>query len=305
MAASNGTIKATQTLAGIEPGIKSRAAIYADLFKARLTFLVLLTTLVGFYAASDGRVNYLLMTHTLLGTALVASGAAALNHFLERDFDALMRRTRNRPLPSGRLAPRTALWVGMGAALGGVAYLAVFVSLLVSALGTASLVTYVLVYTPLKRVTWLNTLVGAIPGAIPPLMGWAGAKGELGFDALPLFCLLAFWQIPHFLAIAWMYRDEYEKAGFKMLPHVDPDGGRTGRQSLVSSVALAAASLFPFFLGISGVAYAAGAVVLGGIFVWFAWRFRQALTISAARQLFFASILYLPLVLATLVLDKN
>jgi heme o synthase len=290
---------------------KSWLAVYADLIKARLTFLVLLTTLVGFYLGWRGPVNYLLMLHTLLGTALVASGAAALNQLLEREYDARMRRTRNRPLPSGRLQPTTVMVFGGVCACAGLLELALAVNLTTSVIGAISLLSYLFIYTPLKRVTWLNTVVGAIPGALPPLMGWTAARGELSQGGWALFAILAFWQLPHFFAIAWIYRDEYARAGFKMLPVVDPHGDRTGRQTVAHTLGLLPVSLFPFVLKLSGPVYLAGALLLGLAFLWFAVRFAQQLrtqenelAISRARQLFFVSILYLPLLLTVMVLDK-
>ena len=190
-------------------------AVYADLFKARLTSLVLLTTLVGFYLGFRGPVDFALMFRLLLGTAFLASGAAALNQLLEREYDAKMRRTQDRPLPSGRLQPQTVLMVGCASALVGLLYLAQAVNLTTSLVGATSLVCYLFVYTPLKRVTWLNTLVGAVPGALPPLMGWTAARGELSSEGLALFAIQAFWQLPHFMAIAWIYREEYARAGFQ------------------------------------------------------------------------------------------
>jgi protoheme IX farnesyltransferase len=212
------------------PVEKTLIAVVCDLVKARLTFLVLLTTLVGYYVGARGAMDYLRMLHTLLGTALLACGAAALNQLWERDHDALMRRTADRPLPSGRLQPDTVLVFGGVLSISGLIYLSLAVNLLTSLLGAVTLASYVWIYTPLKRVTWLNTAVGAIPGALPPLMGWTAARNELTGEGWALFAILFFWQIPHFLAIAWMYRDEYEKAGFVMLPSVDPGGFRTGRQ---------------------------------------------------------------------------
>jgi protoheme IX farnesyltransferase len=283
---------------------KSWFAVYADLFKARLTFLVLITTLVGFYVGTRGPVDYWLMLHVLLGTALLASGASALNQFLERDYDARMRRTQNRPLPSGRMQPVTVLWVGAGTAALGLIYLALAVNPLTSLLGACSFASYVFVYTPLKRITWLNTAVGAIPGALPPLMGWTAARGQLNPEGWALFAILAFWQLPHFLAIAWIYRDEYAKAGFKMLPLVDPDGQRTGRQAVSHTLGLVPVSLCPFVFKLAGTIYLAGALVLGLVFLWYAIQFSRHLTISRARQLFYFSILYLPALLAVMVLDK-
>ena len=284
---------------------KGWLAVYLDLFKARLTFLVLLTTLVGFYVGSQGPLNYLLLFHTVLGTALVAGGAAALNQLWERTYDARMRRTQNRPLPSGRLLPHTVLRVGCASSGIGLLYLALAVNPLTGVIGAVSLCAYLFVYTPLKRVTWLNTAVGAIPGGLPPLMGWTAARGRLSIDGWVLFAILALWQVPHFMAIAWMYRDEYAKAGFKMLPVVDPQGGRTGRQAVVYAFGLLVASIFPFVLGLTGPIYLTGALFLGLAFLWCALQFSRQLTLSRARQLFFASILYLPLLLGLMVLDRS
>ena len=283
---------------------KGWPAVFAELFKARLTFLVLLTTLVGFYIGSVGPVDYLLMMHAVLGTALVAAGASALNQFWERDLDSRMRRTQDRPLPSGRMQPQTVLFIGCACALLGLVYLGLAVNPLTSFLGACSLLTYILVYTPLKRVTWLNTVVGAVPGGLPPLMGWTAARGQLTTDGWALFGILALWQLPHFMAIAWMYRDEYARAGFKMLPSVDPDGHRTGSQALSHTLALVPVSLCPSMMNLTGRLYFVGATVLGLVFLWSAIQFSRQLTLSRARQLFYVSILYLPLLLGLMVLDK-
>jgi protoheme IX farnesyltransferase len=278
--------------------------VFSELFKARLTFLVLLTTLVGFYVGCRGLVDYLLMLHTLLGTALVAAGASALNQLFEWKYDAQMRRTQDRPLPSGRLQPRTVLQIGCASAAAGLIYLALAVNLTTSLLGAVSLLSYLFVYTPLKRVTWLNTLAGAIPGALPPLMGWVAARGELGRGGLTLFAIQAFWQLPHFLAIAWIYRDEYAKAGFKMLPVLDPQGQRTSRHTVGYTFALLPISLLPYVFGLAGSVYLFGALLLGLIFIWFAIQFCRQVTVRSARQLFFASIVYLPSLLGVMALDK-
>jgi len=284
---------------------KSWLAVYADLIKARLTLLVLLTTLVGFYIGwRNVPMNYLLMLNAVLGTALVASGAAALNQLLEREHDAKMRRTRNRPLPSGRLQPTTVMVFGGVCACAGLLYLALAVNLTTSVIGAVSLLSYLFIYTPLKRVTWLNTVVGAVPGALPPLMGWTAARGELSAEGWALFAILAFWQLPHFLAIAWVYRDEYAKAGFVMLPVIDPDGHRTARQAVSHTLGLLPVSLFPFVFGLTGKFYLIGALALGLTFLWFAIQFARDLTVLRARRLFFVSILYLPLLLTVMVLDK-
>jgi heme o synthase len=283
---------------------KGWVAIYADLVKARLTLLVLLTTLVGFYVGFRGPMDYLLMLHTMLGTALVAGGAAALNQLLEREYDAKMRRTADRPLPSGRLQPTTVLIFGGICSTSGLVYLALAVNPLTSALGGISLVSYLFIYTPLKRVTWLNTAIGAIPGGLPPLMGWTAARGEISQGGWALFGILCFWQIAHFLAIAWLYRDEYAKAGFVMLPSVDPKGIRTGQQAVGHTLGLLPISLMPFALKLAGPVYLFGALVLGILFLWYAIQFSRELTAIRARRLFFASILYLPLLLGLLALDK-
>ncbi len=293
-----------QNLIEATPAEKSWFAVYSDLIKARLTFLVILTTLVGFYIGFRGPVDYALMFHAVFGTALVASGAAALNQLLEREHDAKMRRTKNRPLPSGRLQPTTVMVFGGVCGCAGLIYLALLVNLTTSVIGAVSLLSYLFIYTPLKRITWLNTAVGAIPGALPPLMGWTAARGELSPEGWALFAILAFWQLPHFLAIAWMYRDEYAKAGFKMLPVIDPDGQRTARYAVSHTLGLLPISLCPFLFQLAGPVYLAGALILGVAFLWVAIQFARHLTIPRARQLFFVSILYLPLLLTVMVLDK-
>ncbi|NOS69772.1 MAG: protoheme IX farnesyltransferase [Verrucomicrobia bacterium] len=295
---------ATQDIAAAATPAKGWVSVYSDLIKARLTTLVLLTTLVGFYVGWQGAMNYLLMFHALFGTALVASGAAALNQLLEREYDARMRRTANRPLPSGRLQPVTVMLFGGVCSVVGLVYLALLVNLLTSVLGAISLVSYLFIYTPLKRITWLNTAVGAIPGALPPLMGWAAARNELTGGGWALFAILAFWQIPHFFAIAWMYKEEYAKAGFQMLPNVDPDGSRTGQQAVSHTLGLLPVSLCPFVLHLAGPVYLAAAILLGGFYLWCAFRFAKRLDVPSAKKLFFASIIYLPLLLIALVADK-
>ena len=284
---------------------KTRFAVFSELVKARLTSLVLLTTAVGFYIGVRGSMNWMLLFHTLLGTAFVAGGAAALNQLIEREHDAKMRRTEDRPLPSGRLQPETVLLFGGLISSVGLIYLALAVNLLTSILGIITLLSYVLIYTPLKRVTTLNTVIGAIPGAFPPLMGWTAARDQINAEGWSLFAILFFWQLPHFLAIAWMYRDDYARGGYVMLPVVDPDGVRSGGQAVSHTMGLLAVSLFPVLLGLVGWSYCAGAVLLGGIFLAAAIRFSRQLTMSSARQLFFASIIYLPLLLGLMVFDKN
>lgn len=283
---------------------KGRVAMFSELIKARLTLLVLLTTLVGYYLGSDSPVDYLRMVHTLFGTALVAAGASALNQLIEREHDARMRRTENRPLPSGRITPNSVLLLGVLLSVIGLAWLLFAVNALTSFLGAATLACYVFVYTPLKRLTVLNTAVGAIPGALPPLMGWSAATNTLSEPGWALFAILFFWQLPHFMAIAWLYRDDYAGAGYRMLSGVDPDGRRTAASAIRNTIALLVVSLFPFLLQLTGRVYLFGAIALGLAFLVGAVIFARKLTLRAAKQLFFASIIYLPLLLILLVADK-
>lgn len=283
---------------------RSAFAVWSDLVKARLTFLVLLTTLAGFYAGVAGAIDWILLAHTLLGTTLVACGASALNQWWERDHDARMTRTETRPLPAKELSPTTVLLAGGILSISGLLHLALFVNLLTSVLGAITLLSYVLIYTPLKRVTTLNTAIGAIPGALPPLMGWAAARDSVSREGWALFAILFFWQLPHFLAIAWMYREEYAKAGFVMLPVRDTSGVRTGRQAISHTLGLIPVSVCPALFGTAGVIYFFGALLFGLAFLWCAIQFSRELTRARARQLFFASILYLPLLLGLMALDK-
>ncbi len=280
------------------------AADLAELVKARLTTLVLITTFVGYYAGSRGNVDLVKMLHAVLGTALLACGASALNQLLERDLDAKMRRTEDRPLPSGRMTPDSVLLIGVLLSTAGLLYLALAVNVLTSFLGALTLASYLFVYTPLKKVTTLNTLVGAVPGAVPPLMGWTAATGEISAAGWSLFAILFIWQLPHFMAIAWLYRDDYARAQFRMLPVIDPDGSRTAAQAVCHSIGLIPVSLFPALLGVAGVIYFGGALLLGIAFLIFAIQFSRHLTPERARHLFLASIVYLPALLGLLVLDK-
>lgn len=280
------------------------AAIYADLFKFRLTMLVLLTTMAGFYIGFTGNLDSALLWHTVVGTALLASGGAALNQLIERDFDACMRRTQDRPLPAGRLHPRTVLWIGSVLSALGLGYLLVSAGVPTAIVGAITLFIYIFVYTPLKRVSWLNTIVGAIPGALPPLIGWTAAKGTVTLEGLSIFAIQGLWQIPHFMAIAWLYRDEYARAGFKMLPVIDASGHRTGRQTVFFAALLLPASFLPYWFGLSGKFYLATALVLTLLFTWSCFRFARQLTLARGREAFLISILYLPLLMGAMVLDK-
>lgn len=281
-------------------------AVFADLLKARLTSLVLLTTLVGYYMGRQGKaLDVSLLIHTLGGTGLLACGASALNQYIEREWDSQMKRTASRPLPSGELQPLSVLFLGVSVSVVGMVWLALKVNLLTGFMGTMTLASYLFIYTPLKRRTTLNTLVGAVPGALPPLMGWSAAYGEITIAGWSLFAILMFWQMPHFLAIAWMYREEYEQAGYRMLPVVDPAGHRTSRQAVSHCLGLLPVSMAPFVFRVAGEVYLCGALLLGMLFLWCAIQFSRELTWESARKLFFASIIYLPLLLGLLVLDRN
>lgn len=277
---------------------------FFDLVKARLNALMLVTTLAGFYLGWSGPMDGMLLFHTLLGTALVAGGAAALNQLVEREYDGSMRRTRDRPLPAGRMRPDTALLIGFALSVGGLVWLAALVNMISAVLAALTLGIYVFAYTPLKRRTNLNTLVGAIPGALPPVIGWAAARGEVTLEAWVLFAILFFWQMPHFLAIAWMYRDEYAQAGFVMLPGTDATGESTGRQAASYSFGLLVVSLLPTLLGMTTTACFFWAFLLGAGMIWFAAVMQRNPSRPTARQLFFASIIYLPLLLGLLAAGK-
>jgi heme o synthase len=277
----------------------------AELVKARLTFLVLLTTAVGFYLGWRGPMNFVALLHAVFGTALAAGGAAALNQWWEHKYDAIMIRTQMRPIPSGRMTPREGLIVGMLLGLGGVVYLAAAVNFISALLAAATIGIYLFAYTPLKRISTANTLVGAIPGALPPLIGWTAAQNDFALPAWTLFGILFFWQLPHFFAIGWMYREDYAKAGFVMLSGRDLEGGRTGRQSIFFTVLLLVVSVTPVWFGLTTLAYLPIALSLGAIFLGLAFRFQMQRSLPTARQLFFGSIIYLPLLLGALVLTKR
>ena len=277
---------------------------FAELTKARLTMLVLLTTAVGYYLGADV-VTLPALFHAVFGTALAAAGAAALNQWWEHQFDALMHRTRMRPIPAGRMLPRDAALVGTSLGAAGVIYLAVACNPLSAALAATTIAIYIFAYTPLKRISITNTLVGAIPGALPPLIGWAAARNDLSWPAWTLFAILFCWQMPHFFAIAWMYREDYARAGFRMLSGADLKGARSGRQSVLFALLVTAASVTPALLGLTSSGYIALEFLLGAAFVALAIRFYMQRSVDAARLLFFGSIIYLPALLAILVLTKS
>ena len=281
-----------------------RLADLVDLTKPRITLMVVVTSGIGMLLASAGDSSLALVLHTLLGTGLVAGGSAALNHVLERDVDALMKRTANRPLPAGRLDPDAALLFGVVLAVVGLLELAIAVNLLTSLLGAAALAGYIFLYTPLKRISPLATIVGAVPGAIPPMMGWTAVTGSLDPGAWVLFAILFLWQLPHFLAIAWMCRDDYARAGFPMLPVIQPDGSSTARQMVLYGAALLPVSLLPYVLGLTGSTYFVGAIVLGFLFLAVCVAFARSHSTVAARRVLVVSVLYLPAVLGVMVLDR-
>jgi heme o synthase len=282
----------------------SRAADYAALTKPRLNLLVLVTTLAGVYLASPEGVPLPLLFHTLLGTALVAGGAAALNQVWERETDRIMWRTSTRPLPSGRLGMAEGVLFGVLLSMVGIAELAIAVNTISAAVAALTLASYVLVYTPLKRRSSLSTLVGAVPGALPPVIGWVAVTGSLTLPAVVLFGIQFFWQMPHFLAIAWMYRDDYARAGVPLLPVTEPNGRRTGQQALLYAAALWPVSLLPAAVGLAGPAYSLLATALGFAFIAHAALFARHRSIVTARRLFLVSITYLPLLWAALVIDR-
>lgn len=281
-----------------------RALDFVELTKPRIAVLVLFTVAAGALLAQRGTPDIVLLANTLIGTALVAAAASALNQLLERQSDALMRRTENRPLPAGRLQPAEVLVFGIVLAVAGLTWLAVTakhpLAVVVAAFTLAS---YVLVYTPLKRRTTLNTLVGAVPGALPPVIGWTAVAGTLDREIVALFLIVFLWQVPHFLSIAWIYRDDYARAGLRMLPVVDSEGSLTGLQMVSYCLALVPVSLLPVLFRQAGPVYGAGAVLLGIGFTVAAVGFLREKSNANARRVLHASLVYLPLLLALLLLE--
>src|SRR5919197_4500629 len=286
----------------------ARRRFISDLFelvKARLTALVLLTTAVGFYLGSRLSVDYAALFRVVLGTAAAAAGAAALNQWWERKADALMHRTRMRPVPAGRMRPAEALGLGLVFSIFGVGYLALACNTLSAVLAAITITIYIFGYTPLKRASTANTLVGAIPGAIPPMIGWAAARGRIDSGAWSLFAIMVLWQLPHFFAIAWMYRDDYARAGFQMISNDDRSGERSASQSVFFSILLLVVAGIPAFLAMTTQLYLLTELVLGGAFVAVATRFLRMRTPASAKLLFISSVVYLPLLLGALVLTKT
>jgi protoheme IX farnesyltransferase len=275
---------------------------YLELSKARIVMMVLLTAAAGFAIASDDPIDWALMARMLAGTALIAAGTNALNQYAERDLDARMLRTRHRPLPAGRISPRAALGFSVAISVAGTAYLAIAVNMLTAVLGVLTLSSYLFVYTPLKQKTSLSTIIGAVPGAIPPMMGWTAVTGSIGIGAWILFGILFLWQLPHFLAIGWLYREDYARGGFPILAVVDGSGVVSGRQAVLWSLALLPLSLAPVLMQQAGPAYATSAAACGALMIATSWVFARSRTMKSARHLFLASIVYLPLVMSLLVI---
>lgn len=301
----------------LETPARSRVADYLELTKPRIAVLVLFTVATGALLGGRTAIDLAIFVHTLLGTALVAAGASALNQLLERHADALMRRTENRPLPAGRIQPLEALLFGTGLGIGGLIYLIVLVRQPLPVLiAGVTFISYVFVYTPLKRVTTLNTLVGAIPGALPPLIGWTAAGGELGAEAALLFLILFLWQVPHFLAIAWIYREDYARAGLWMLPVVDAGGRMTGRQMAAYAFALIPVTLCWSLLASAGIGFVLAAMALGTAFLWSASAFMrqvrqdrgrvgfESCPTRSARRVLHLSLLYLPAILTLMLIGR-
>ena len=284
--------------------LREKVAAYAELTKPRITFLIVLTSAAGFAMASHGAVNYVGLASALIGIGLLSSGIATLNQYAERDLDGLMRRTADRPLPAGKLLPWEALAFGVGLTVVAEIYLLVLVNPLSALLGLTVIAGYLFGYTPLKTRTSLSTLVGAFPGAVPPLIGWTAARGTMSIEAWVLFAILFLWQFPHFLAIAWMYREDYSRAGILMLPVVEPDGRVTAQQIVVYTLMLIPVSLLPTVLGMSGRVYLYGAIVLGLLFLYSSIRAAFSMSRQQARRLLLASVLYLPLLFILMVLNK-
>ena len=282
----------------------SGAADYLALTKPRLNFLVVATSAAGYYLGGTGNADVVSMAEAVAGTALVAGGAAVLNQVYERDTDALMRRTRQRPLPAGRVTPADARVFGLVLSVAGLVLLAARANWLSAALALATLLTYLVIYTPMKRRTPLSTIIGAVPGALPALIGWTASHGSIDRSGAALFAIVFCWQLPHFMAIAWLYRDDYAKAGFPMLPVIDPEGRRAGRQAVLYAAALVPVSLLPTLAAISGVVYFAAALVLSLGLLMLAIRFASARSEASARALFFGSITYLPLLWIVMIANR-
>ena len=278
---------------------------HIELMKPRVTALVVFTTAAGFYLASSEGIHLALLVHTVLGTALISGGTAVLNEFLEREADGKMKRTCQRPLPSGRIGPGSAVFFGAALIGSGTLYLVFLTNVLATLIACGTSIVYLFVYTPLKTMTPICTSIGAIPGATPPLIGWAAASGELNIQALVLFLILFVWQFPHFLAISWIYKDDYRRGGFAMLSSVDPDGTRTSRRIIAFSAVLVPLSVGPWLWGLTGNVYPVGAVFLSAALLSVGAGVIWGCSTTSARRVLRASLAYLPLLLILMVMDKT
>ena len=295
--------------------IRSRAMDYAELMKPELTLLSVLTTLSGVWLGTRGALDVRLMFAAAIGTLLVGGGAGALNQWMERGYDAEMKRTERRPLPSGRIRPGDALAFGLGISIAGVALVTFFINPLTGCLAVATLATYLLLYTPMKRLTKFNTILGGIPGALPAMAGWTAVRNDVGPEAWILFAILFFWQMPHFFSLAWMYRKDYARAGYRMMTFGDESGARTGRYIVWFCAALIPASIAPTMIGLAGYLYLGAAMLGGAAFMLYGLLFAEASstfgvdailrTNRYARKLFFASLLYLPFLMILMAIDKT
>lgn len=311
MSVSLETAPATLGAGALSPGAAGwdetrpvrRLAALVELTKPRIVVMVLMTVAVGFLLGARGGSHPVALVLALVGTGLVAAGASAWNQVLERDRDARMRRTARRPMPSGRLTVVEASAFATGLSAAGAGLLLMGPHPIAAAVALATLVLYVLVYTPLKACTTLNTAIGAIPGALPPMIGWSAATGDLGIEAWALFLILFLWQFPHFLAIAWIHREDYARGGLRMLPGADPTGALTARASVFYALALVPAGLLPSAVGLAGPFYFAGALLLGLYYLAAAFRFWRDVNDTTARKLMRASFLYLPIILLLLLLN--
>ena len=295
----------TQTLGNDLAQLSRRVSTFVELTKPRLVAMILITTSAGFYLASSGSLNWVQLVETFVGTGLSAAGVLALNQYLERDLDAQMVRTCNRPLPDKRVQPTTALFFGVLLTVSGLAFMTFCVNPLSALVISAIVVTYLFVYTPLKQKSPLCTIAGAVPGAFPPVIGWVAARGTLNIEAWTLFAILFLWQLPHSLSIACIYRDEYAQAGFRLLPVIHPDGKSTRWQIVSNCLALLVVALLPTLIGIAGILYFFAALSFSIIFLAFGINFSIAQTTVAARRLLYASLIYLPLVFLVMALDKS
>ena len=281
-----------------------RVQAFLELAKPRLVLMILITTVVGFYLGSSGSLDWAQLIQTLIGTAFAAAGVLALNQHLEREMDAQMERTRLRPLPDKRLHPTESLIFGVSLTSAGLLYLTLAVNLLSGLVIAAIAVSYLFIYTPLKRKSPLCTVVGTIPGALPPVVGWVAARGTFNIEGWVLFAILCLWQLPHSLSIAWLYRDDYAQAGFRLLPVIQPDGASTRRQIVSNCSGLLVVGLIPTFVGLAGGVYFVASLLLGSAFLAFGINLAISRSMTAARWLLYASLVYLPMLFLMMAFDK-